>query len=239
MARFQSPLDPLFWIHHCNIDRLWEVWLSLGHSNPAESSWRDTTFEFPDPEPPGRRSLTVRDIVSTSDVGYNYDSLTLPVAEELVFGMVPAMTPSRRDDELELLGATAGEGSVRASAEIGVSAQAVARRRAATPLGMRATPLPLFLRLENVGMQTGDASSMWNVYMRVGGGERHLVGTIAPFGLAGLTANEGRQTLTFDISRLSDEVLSGGPVEVTFDALHEDVEGEPFWERASIYTTSE
>ena len=22
-----APLDPLFWMHHCNIDRLWEVWV--------------------------------------------------------------------------------------------------------------------------------------------------------------------------------------------------------------------
>lgn len=22
-----APLDPIFWIHHCNIDRLWEVWV--------------------------------------------------------------------------------------------------------------------------------------------------------------------------------------------------------------------
>ncbi len=21
-----SPLDPVFWLHHCNVDRMWEVW---------------------------------------------------------------------------------------------------------------------------------------------------------------------------------------------------------------------
>lgn len=30
-----SSNDPIFWIHHCNIDRLWDCWLSIsGHKNP-------------------------------------------------------------------------------------------------------------------------------------------------------------------------------------------------------------
>lgn len=26
MGTFRSPLDPIFWLHHCNIDRIWSVW---------------------------------------------------------------------------------------------------------------------------------------------------------------------------------------------------------------------
>ena len=26
MGTFKSPLDPLFWLHHCNVDRLWTIW---------------------------------------------------------------------------------------------------------------------------------------------------------------------------------------------------------------------
>jgi tyrosinase len=78
MASFQSPLDPLFWIHHCNIDRLWEVWLSLpGRTNPLERAWLDTRYEFPDPES-GRRSLRVRDIATAETAGYSYDDTTPP-----------------------------------------------------------------------------------------------------------------------------------------------------------------
>lgn len=34
-------LDPIFWLHHANIDRLWEIWRreSQTHSDPADSSW--------------------------------------------------------------------------------------------------------------------------------------------------------------------------------------------------------
>ena len=34
-------LDPVFWIHHSNIDRLWQVWLNRnpGHQNPGSDNW--------------------------------------------------------------------------------------------------------------------------------------------------------------------------------------------------------
>ena len=43
--------DPIFWLHHCNIDRLWEKWLSqdAGRSNPtSDSTWMNQTFTFVD-----------------------------------------------------------------------------------------------------------------------------------------------------------------------------------------------
>lgn len=35
MATFQSPKDPIFWLHHANIDRLWSAWVGAGHAVPA------------------------------------------------------------------------------------------------------------------------------------------------------------------------------------------------------------
>ncbi len=29
---FTSPLDPIFFMHHCNIDRIWSEWQDEGHS---------------------------------------------------------------------------------------------------------------------------------------------------------------------------------------------------------------
>lgn len=43
--------DPIFWLHHCNIDRLWEKWLvtGSGHVNPVtNSTWMNTNFKFAD-----------------------------------------------------------------------------------------------------------------------------------------------------------------------------------------------
>lgn len=43
-------LDPIFWLHHANIDRLWEVWLNRNpeHLNPDKDEWLGGP---PPPEP--------------------------------------------------------------------------------------------------------------------------------------------------------------------------------------------
>jgi tyrosinase len=42
-------LDPIFWLHHANIDRLWQVWLNMGNrTNPAQSSWLNFKFSLHD-----------------------------------------------------------------------------------------------------------------------------------------------------------------------------------------------
>lgn len=49
MATGESPRDPIFWLHHANIDRLWKKWLTLGggRSNPTgNNTWMNQTFTF-------------------------------------------------------------------------------------------------------------------------------------------------------------------------------------------------
>ena len=51
MGRFNTAgLDPLFWLHHCNIDRLWSVWLAMdsNHTNPADTAWSGMSFDYHD-----------------------------------------------------------------------------------------------------------------------------------------------------------------------------------------------
>ncbi|HET9342904.1 MAG TPA: tyrosinase family protein [Candidatus Eremiobacteraceae bacterium] len=41
--------DPIFYLHHCNIDRLWNLWLAQGggRSDPtSDAAWRSKTFTF-------------------------------------------------------------------------------------------------------------------------------------------------------------------------------------------------
>ncbi len=35
MANGLSPLDPIFWLHHCNVDRIWAEWQSSGNTTPS------------------------------------------------------------------------------------------------------------------------------------------------------------------------------------------------------------
>lgn len=40
--------DPVFWLHHANIDRLWSHWIALGEgrSNPDDNLWKTQAFTF-------------------------------------------------------------------------------------------------------------------------------------------------------------------------------------------------
>jgi hypothetical protein len=68
--------DPIFWLHHANIDRLWERWLDRGEgrANPVDDRvWMDTEFAFFD-EDGDRVEMSAREIIQTaSQLDYVYD----------------------------------------------------------------------------------------------------------------------------------------------------------------------
>lgn len=67
--------DPIFWLHHCNIDRLWEVWLASGGGriNPTtNTSWMGQPYPFYD-ENGAQVNLTVSQILDTAtQLNYRY-----------------------------------------------------------------------------------------------------------------------------------------------------------------------
>jgi len=75
--------DPIFWLHHCNIDRLWEHWISPsdGRTNPTnDDTWMNTVFTFYD-ENGNKVTLTGAAILDTQNqLGYRYDDLPQAVA---------------------------------------------------------------------------------------------------------------------------------------------------------------
>lgn len=73
--------DPVFWLHHTNVDRLWEKWLRQcgGRANPTTATWLNQTYTFFD-ENGAAVNMTGSQIVNTaSTLNYRYDfPLMLP-----------------------------------------------------------------------------------------------------------------------------------------------------------------
>jgi len=69
--------DPMFYLHHANIDRLWESWNRLGNTNPTDPRYLDRKFAYGDRS--GKRvDLPVSASDRTAQLGYEYDSYEKP-----------------------------------------------------------------------------------------------------------------------------------------------------------------
>ncbi len=80
MSFFETAgMDPIFWLHHCNIDRLWDDWITMGggRTNPTtNTSWMNQSFTFYD-EAGASISLRVDQILDTAtQLNYRYAAPT-------------------------------------------------------------------------------------------------------------------------------------------------------------------
>ena len=67
--------DPLFFIHHANVDRMWEIWSRQNQPLPPyPDDLLNRVFEFPNEPPQKPFQYSVRDIMETESLGYSYDS---------------------------------------------------------------------------------------------------------------------------------------------------------------------
>lgn len=80
-----AALDPVFYLHHCNIDRMWAAWNADGKDNPTDPDWLngptavgERMFYMPKPDqtPWKYTPSMVNDI---SQLDYTYDDLSLGV----------------------------------------------------------------------------------------------------------------------------------------------------------------
>jgi len=96
--------DPIFWLHHANIDRLWKKWLRKGHgrANPTgDTTWMNTSFSFFD-ENGHEVQMSGKDILDTADkLGYRYDDEPAPslVASNTAAAAAPGAPPEAEAEE--------------------------------------------------------------------------------------------------------------------------------------------
>ena len=90
-----AALDPIFWLHHANIDRLWEVWREnpVTNINPTDPNWLNGPASqgersFAMPMPDGTTwTYTPSDMAVLAAQNYTYDDLS---------AAVPALKPGAR-----------------------------------------------------------------------------------------------------------------------------------------------
>ena len=83
-------LDPVFYLHHCNIDRMWAEWNAAGKENPQELSWLngptttgDRKFYMPNPDQ-SPWEFTPEMVNEISHLNYDYEEIS-PIELDALF----------------------------------------------------------------------------------------------------------------------------------------------------------
>lgn len=188
-----AALDPMFWLHHCNLDRLWEVWRKRNpqNVNPMESAWlTDLPFELHDAAG-AIVSLTPSQVTDTTaaPLSYEYQDVSDPLGG-LPSPLGGSVIPAGLGENImsEMVGAT--EQPVILGGEAVTTALAVNEPTgpAAMAAGLDGAQRRIFLNIENI---TGDGySGGYEVYLNLPPGDKPsdhselFAGLLPMFGVA-------------------------------------------------------
>jgi hypothetical protein len=234
--------DPIFWLHHSNVDRLWGRWLNLGgtRANPTDRRWLDQEFAFYDPR--GRSvSGRVSEAGLTSQLRYRYADDPPPVARPRTLFGVAAHEPAVPEAEpvggeaVELtppkpveLGAAASTVSLELKEEARPQVERLRRGLATEP----SEPAAVYLTLQDVEAER-DPGIVYGVYLNKPDADPphdedspHFVGYLSFFGLGHEHGEEGEHdeagpSFVFDVTTLIPQLEDAGgwdpsKAEVTF-----------------------
>jgi tyrosinase len=204
-----AALDPIFWVHHANVDRLWEVWRNKGNSDPNTADWLSAVpFQMHDGN--GQPfTYSSKDMLDTTKVlhGYQYDNV--PVAHEPSQLLEAAVAPL--PGQPELAGASSGPVSLEGDiTRTMVSMQTQAMTRSFVE-STKPTPRHVYLNLENI-TGTGNPGD-YKVYVHLPNNDKEsmLAGVLTTFGLERASNPElshGGSGIhhVFDITKLADAI---------------------------------
>jgi tyrosinase len=250
-----AALDPIFWLHHCNIDRLWEVWRRLrgaAVADPTQAQWLNgVTFDILTDQPANFKFRSAAALNSTTLLhGFRYDSVTpvipggttlaMKTAKQAAKKTAPA-TPVDADDEglAEMVAANA-EAITLGASKATTSVQMAPNRRslramARDPASEGATRFILVVE----GVTAKGAARDYRVFVDMPDDDKlpMAVGTLATFGVAqaskaGAAHGGNGLTQSFDITDAITELGIGrdaiDALRVTFEPVRQaEVETVP------------
>jgi tyrosinase len=229
-----AALDPVFWLHHCNIDRLWKRWLDQGggRANPTDPAWLTQSFTFND-EFGNAVSMTCADVLDTLqqlDYVYDDDPLTagipMPAPPPPPTPPAPPEMVAASDRPVELTGN-------RVSVSLGVTPAARPRLRGGiATAGTEDTPI--YLNVEDIDAPR-NPGLVYGVYVNVPAGataderETYHVGNVSLFGIEAVRDRNRIHSVpglrhTFNISHLVERLRAANTwnpdtIDVSFEPI--------------------
>lgn len=177
--------DPIFWLHHANVDRLWEVWRNeAGHANPPDAGWLDASYSFGSGAV--QTTLAVSGVLDTTAAPllYRYQDVPVPSGTEAT-GLEAAVAEGKPP---ELVGASEAPVPLSGTATTISVAAGDERARSVMKESLEATAeRRVFLTLENVTATDLGAGS-YTVYVNAPETEstppeENQAGKVSTFGL--------------------------------------------------------
>jgi tyrosinase len=217
-----AALDPIFWAHHANIDRLWESWLARGggRANPtANSAWMNTDFTFFDENGTQVTMKGSQVLQTAAQLGYRYDALEAP--------QVPVPTPESPEVP-EATPATLVTVSKKTSLGDKTSVSVKLPKTAFPSPGLESAGGGKSFTLHVEGLQSDKSSGgFWEVYLNLPKGAAashdspHFIGTVAFFGRKHAHNPSAPSSQDFDITGVVNKLrregkLKDGKLDVQF-----------------------
>jgi tyrosinase len=229
-----AALDPIFWLHHANIDRLWEAWrrATPSHADPTASRWLHgpTDRRFIMPLPGGTTwTYTPADVDTLTALNYSYEDLAKGTAPPSTFAMRMERLGARaavrqgaavpEDQNVELVGANDQSLTVTSTgAHTTVQLDDATREKLTASLANATTggvPDRVFLNLENIRGQADGVTL--RVYINLPDGAdpaRHpelLAGSVGLFGVTTASRRDREHggdgfTAVLEITRTIDDL---------------------------------
>jgi hypothetical protein len=202
--------DPIFWLHHANIDRLWNKWIEQGggRADPSDAAWLNTTFTFYD-EAGHAVYLTGAEVVDTvGQLNYRYDD-DPPPPMFIRFPIILAENAAAGGEQRITLG------SSPVTVRLPINEQA---REALTTLSHQ-PDRKVFLRIQDIRTDK-PPSYHYAIYLNPPAEQKineHTPGFVGNLSLFSMTPHRmpdrmpmppQEMSVNYDVSRLTNELLS-------------------------------